>query len=733
MTFLLILLQCQFDIARTMKLSEEHDLQFWPSPRLSIVSSSPSYLFPTQLQSPRDMSITIVILLNDGKSDDLKLLLNSLMNINNPNKIRVNLQFSINKVASKDKIQIANTFVWPHGASKVTKNSVDNPWNPTTKNEYGLVLQDDSSAVSPNCIIWLETILNKIVSDDSKTSDRIIGISVALSLAPNVVATANSLPVAKNNKNIPVLYQAAAMSGVLYFPDSWRVLNDKKQELNSFDRNRKNNIRGANELESLDRFILEFMSKNGLFVVYPNFQHVAASTYVIPSDADALQSVTSAQLDEFPIFDAKNNPILGRNQLIDAINWIESSADDGMNAKKDSSSDGMWVSSLNVSFFQQPVISQQLASKQYRENVCNAFSKLHESNRILADPRHITIMISTMHRFPIVLQQILYYSKSPIVSTIIVTWHNMRVPAPKTVVIGKTIVYFVVPTSDSLNNRFLPDDRINTAAVLIIDDDMKVHLDDLQVLHAVWSRHSNHIVGFSPRWFKALKTLIPRLEYTYNKFKFGPKTNDEVTNYNNPTEYGIMLTKVMMMRNSYLYEYTCGWMNRNNEKIAENDHSKLLDSVTEMRNCEDIFMNGIIANNVFGSTESPALFVSPLHNVGDFGTSGSKFKALHLAKASSTSTTAAKPKPWLDLRSECLNTMDSVIRKYSKNRLQLQTYLFLSSQNSNLINFELSRKSYDKYFTFNCDSEKAKALNDPSCAWSDDRNFTNQILLTNFA
>jgi hypothetical protein len=211
-----------------------------------------------------------------------------------------------------------------------------------------------------------------MVSDDSKTSDRIIGISVALSLAPNVVATANSLPVAKNNKNIPVLYQAAAMSGVLYFPDSWRVLNDKKQELNSFDRNRKNNIRGANELESLDRFILEFMSKNGLFVVYPNFQHVAASTYVSPSDADALQSVTSAQLDEFPIFDAKNNPILGRNQLIDAINWIESSADDGMNAKKESSSDGMWVSSLNVTFFQQPVIRQQLASKQYRENVRNS-------------------------------------------------------------------------------------------------------------------------------------------------------------------------------------------------------------------------------------------------------------------------------------------------------------------------------------------------------------------------
>ena len=143
-------------------------------------------------------------------------------------------------------------------------------------------------------------------------------------------------------------------------------------------------------------------------------------------------------------------------------------------------------------------------------------------------------------------------------------------------------------------------------------------------------------------------------------------------------------------------------------------------------------MNGIIANNKFAGSESPVLFVSPLHNIGDFGTSGSKYKALHLTKSSYDSTTTSKPKPWLELRSDCLNTIDTVIRKYSKGRLQLQTYLFLSSQESNHINLELSRKSYGKYFTLNCDSRTAKASNYPSCAWSEDKDFSDQILLPNF-
>ena len=559
-TLILLLLRCLHHIRNTVKATELHDkfhdIFIAPPLRLSIVPPSPSYLFPSSSKSARDISITIVVVLANGRPGAFKSLLNSLSNISNPSKIKLNLKFSISNKVTNGKIHIARTFMWPHGAKEIREDNINSIWNPSSGDEYGLILEDNSEAISPNCIIWIEMILTKILSDTGKKSDRIIGISVAKYLASNVVTIANSLPIAKNYKNIPVLYQAAAMSGVLYFPDLWRMLHDEKTNLNSFS---KDLNRNTNELGSLEDSISEVTSKNGLFIVYPNFDVVdpSVSKYPIPSDINAHQRISSANIADYPIFDVEGNPILGRNQLIDAMDWIDvlargndsSSYRDNMNTKHGYSHNGILINSLNISFFQQPVVNQQLVSKRYRENVCNSFSKLYEASHVVADPRYITIMISTMHRFPIVLQQILYYSRSPIVSTIIVTWHNMRVPAPKTVLLGKTIIYFVVPSFDSLNNRFLPDVRINTGSVLIIDDDMKVHLDDLQVLHAVWNRHSDHIVGkhdykkiyyfyyylidrfillgFSSRWFKSLSTPIPHLEYTYNKFKPSPKSSNK--------------------------------------------------------------------------------------------------------------------------------------------------------------------------------------------------------------
>ncbi len=515
-TLTLLLLRCLYHIRSTAKATELHDkfhdIFIAPPLRLSIVPPSPSYLFPSSSKSAQDISITIVVVLANGRPGALKSLLNSLSNISNPSKIKLNLKFSISNKVTNGKIHIARTFMWPHGTKEIREDNINSIWNPSSGDEYGLILGDNSEVISPNCIIWIEMILTKILSDTSKKSNRIIGISVAKYLASNVVTVANSLPIAKNYKNIPVLYQAAAMSGVLFFPDLWQMLHDEKTNLNTFIKDLN-----TNALDNLDYSISEVMSKNGLFIVYPNFDVVDPATkYPIPSDFNVHQIISNTNVADYPIFDAEGNPILGRNQLIDAMDWIDvltrdndsSSSHDNMNTNRGYSHNGILINSLNISFFQQPVVNQQLVSKRYRENVCNSFSKLHETSRVVADPRYITIMISTMHRFPIVLQQILYYSKSPIVSTIIVTWHNMRVPAPKTVLIGKTIIYFVVPSFDSLNNRFLPDFRINTGSVLIIDDDMKVHLDDLQVLHAVWSRHSDHIVGKHDFNFQNLLLLL---------------------------------------------------------------------------------------------------------------------------------------------------------------------------------------------------------------------------------
>ena len=111
--------------------------------------------------------------------------------------------------------------------------------------------------------------------------------------------------------------------------------------------------------------------------------------------------------------------------------------------------------------------------------------KNHHSKTVqakLSDKSSITILISTYDRFEILMKQIAYYSLSPSVSRIIVTWHNMHLTPPKSTRIGHVLIHFLAQKEDSLSNRFNPSWQIATDAALIIDDDMKVHLQDIDVL-----------------------------------------------------------------------------------------------------------------------------------------------------------------------------------------------------------------------------------------------------------
>ena len=100
----------------------------------------------------------------------------------------------------------------------------------------------------------------------------------------------------------------------------------------------------------------------------------------------------------------------------------------------------------------------------------------------LSDTSSITIFISTYDRFDILQKQISYYARSPLVSRILVTWHNMHLKPPKSTRIGHVIVNFLPQKEDSLSNRFNPSWQASTDAILIIDDDMKVHLQDIELL-----------------------------------------------------------------------------------------------------------------------------------------------------------------------------------------------------------------------------------------------------------
>jgi hypothetical protein len=286
----------------------------------------------------------------------------------------------------------------------------------------------------------------------------------------------------------------------------------------------------------------------------------------------------------------------------------------------------------------------QRVSISRQKTLCLTFPNV--TGNYFRDRERITIVISTMSRFETLYKQIVYYSKSPLVSMILVTWHNQKLRPPRSALINNAIVHFVPQQYDSLNNRFNPNIQIVTEAVFIMDDDMKINIEDLSVLFQVWLKFPDNIVGTSPRWFHVndrLKVtngseLIPGNSNKKQYLTYISASNDPVKNSNDPPRpgYGLMLTKSMMLHKRYLFEYSCGKF--------DSDYA-FHDLVDKKKNCEDITMNAVVAFVTHKIIDSPPLFVEPIHDIGDFGSHGDK-SALHLKTGEQN---------WNGIRSQCLN------------------------------------------------------------------------------
>ena len=116
---------------------------------------------------------------------------------------------------------------------------------------------------------------------------------------------------------------------------------------------------------------------------------------------------------------------------------------------------------------------------------CDNFPK--NVAHFLRDEEKITLMISFYSRYDILLSQIQYYAANSLIPTILVTRHNEKIKPPSTTRVDNSFVYFVTPNVNSLNNRFNPDLQIYTE--FVIDDDMRIHLQDIYNLFEVWKRN----------------------------------------------------------------------------------------------------------------------------------------------------------------------------------------------------------------------------------------------------
>ena len=233
--------------------------------------------------------------------------------------------------------------------------------------------------------------------------------------------------------------------------------------------------------------------------------------------------------------------------------------------------------------------------------LCSSVSSMYNPAKFSITNK-FSVIIGTWDRVVLLRKLILHYQKSRMVHKIYITWHNPNQKPPEDflrLVRRKPPVEILPQKYDSLNNRFNPIPNLQTKAVLIADDDVRVNLTDVEYAFEVWRMRSHSLVGTFPRY------------HTYNSnnntFSYLIRSPDV------PRAYSIMLTKFMFMSADYLFDYTC---------LLPLAIHRYIDVHS---NCEDVAMNLLVS----GMTSSRPIAV--MMHVDDFGTtSGISIKAGHL-------------------------------------------------------------------------------------------------------
>ncbi|KNA12088.1 hypothetical protein SOVF_129170 [Spinacia oleracea] len=191
------------------------------------------------------------------------------------------------------------------------------------------------------------------------------------------------------------------------------------------------------------------------------------------------------------------------------------------------------------------------------------------------------------------------YASSPVVSAVVVLWGNPSTPGETLDSLSSNLsllysagapVTVLRQESNSLNSRFLPRHWIRTRGVLICDDDVEVDPKSIEFAFRIWQVNQDRLIGLFAR---SHGLDLRRKEWIYTVHQ---------------DRYSIVLTKFLMLKVDYLYLYSCG------SEGLEGQFSELRGMVDNMRNCEDILMNFVVAD----ATEHGPLLVGA-DRVRDWG------------------------------------------------------------------------------------------------------------------
>ena len=671
-------------------------------------------------------SIAVVIITNAAtpqRFQSLKRLVTSLLEADysrlpKPTNF-LTLRINMDVDTMPEAVDYLMALEWPYGPKTINHRmasagliaAVAESWFPSTDNEAGLLLEDDTE-VSPLYFEWIHNAIMAATASEEDYDPRLAGISL---YTPRRVEVHKSgkykfdpsrlMNQIAEDSTSPYLHQLPCSWGALYFGEHWKIFSQYMASRIRQEKEREHqveSIRNVNETSlgavvnymglrgdsrelsvkpplsstpgwtsSWKKFMIEIMYVHGWYMLYPSFpdqvsfstNHLEIGEHIQEHDPDHLAEDYTVPLFQpkhkqifemyrqfpievppiktLPILDLLHTPFADLDYL-SALRRKEP-AEEMEQASVAKSKEGYrysYWSSSTADIVTVPVNSDKgsgprgLFWKQQRENVCKDYNS--QTNSLLswskkavtgvADHK-LTLLLSTFDRFDILEMQIKYYSKSPRIDMILVTWHDISRAPPPPMRVNGVMVEFLPQAKDSLNNRFLPSMKITTEAVLIMDDDMKVHWDDVDLLLEAWASHQDNIVGFYPR----------RIDTATGKYNVNGADRWDAP-------YELMLTKVMVLHKRFLEAYSC-----------EASMSMVHKIVDESTNCEDIAMNFVVSSL---TSKAAPLFVEPLHYVGDFG--DSRYTNRAGVKGSIHQSRSSTNVSHVDIRTACYRSFSDV-------------------------------------------------------------------------
>lgn len=180
-----------------------------------------------------------------------------------------------------------------------------------------------------------------------------------------------------------------------------------------------------------------------------------------------------------------------------------------------------------------------------------------------------TIVLLTYERVPLLMQTLERLKGMAYLNKILIVWNGINQKPREDLVwpdVGVPIVLVKV-AENSLNNRFLPYDVIETDAIFSMDDDSPLRQDEIVFGFRVWRESRDRIVGFPGRYHA--------WDGSQNSWQY---------NSNHSCELSMVLTGGAFFHRYYLFVYT---------NLMPSTIRTIVD---KFMNCEDIAMNFLVAH-----------------------------------------------------------------------------------------------------------------------------------------